>query len=452
MRRALHVSLLCAAALICFWTTVEFWTPRVAFAHGAARVSSIAVAATTIVQQARGSRTPASAPLAPAAAFEVQEAWRANTGGAIPALPALSVAAVAAELSRVKAKVASSRCAEWKCDNWSGRMNCTAALPSLVATQAAYRGSIPSVPAQYCGRTLVGAWQFEANSMLDLFIYWLFFRHRGAAAGGTFVEFGGQNGIFASNSRVFERHLGWHGMLIEPVCFTEMKARRPSALAVRGAVCDEPGGILLPGASVWCKRQADVRMVASHTGGKIRTPCVNIRTLADAHFREGVDFMSIDMEGAEMTALRQLFPRGSDADNVGASASAASAGAGAPLLPAPIAVLLVEWRKEDGTTRAEFMEKRGYSSLRIGGDELFWREDLVRAAHTRAHVVAETGQPRTLADHRFHIGRPIGATLAELVAKSQHTHYVKLLGIPRLEMKLCAPRKDSTSLTKLWNT
>ena len=142
----------------------------------------------------------------------------------------------------------------------------------------------------------------------------------------------------------------------------------------------------------------------------------NVRTLTDAHFPEGVDFMSIDMEGAEMTALRQLFPPGSTRASVGAFASAS---ADAPLHPAPVAVLLVEWRAVDKTKRTDFMAELGYSSLRIQGDELFWREDLVRAAHVRAHVVEETGKARTLADHRYRIGRPEGASLAELIQKAQ---------------------------------
>ena len=141
------------------------------------------------------------------------------------------------------------RCVDWHCDGWPGRINCTTdkGLARFFATdKAAIKATLapnhfrvpntkyicPQMP-----QMLAGDWEFDANNRLDLIVYWLFFKDIGAGhVGRRFVEFRGQNGVYASNTRFFERFLGWGGMLIEPVCYPTMIRYRPQTKNVHGAV------------------------------------------------------------------------------------------------------------------------------------------------------------------------------------------------------------------------
>ena len=254
-----------------------------------------------------------------------------------------------------------------------------AALPKLCLEERSAPLPVTHLTPDYlCSRTVVGDWEFDgssANGQIDLMIFWLFFRGKGRP--GTFMEFGAQNGVFASNTRFFERFLGWTGVLVEPVCHPLLAKYRPNSNNVHGAICNEKS-ILLPGPKLWCKEYNselarggatwETNVVTDDKGVQhqsMDTPCHNLRQLVDENFPSGLDFMSVDMEGAEMTALEQL--------------NFTNALNGEPI--PRIAVLLVEVLPEDGTSRRDLMARVGYENVfvggRRGGDELFWHPKLV---------------------------------------------------------------------------
>jgi FkbM family methyltransferase len=132
---------------------------------------------------------------------------------------------------------------------------------------------------------------------------------------GCCVEIGGNDGVLNSNSLHFEL-LGWKTIVIEPIpaLCTAIRARRPGAVVIECAASDRQGScdfhiaIGVDGMSSMeddaCHRE-DIRS----EGGRIETITVPMRTLDDVLAGEAVtaiDFMTIDVEGAEMRVLAGL--------------------------------------------------------------------------------------------------------------------------------------------------
>lgn len=139
---------------------------------------------------------------------------------------------------------------------------------------------------------------------------------------GTFVEFGALDGVLHSNSLYFEQELGWLGLLIEanPDAFEQMtqSGRRCHMLhaAIYDQVC-EAEFEKIDGANFgWSGIVHDFDMghwgrihhcVRAEERRQIMVPCI---PLADALLPFGartIDYMSIDVEGAEM-AILSVFP------------------------------------------------------------------------------------------------------------------------------------------------
>ena len=64
----------------------------------------------------------------------------------------------------------------------------------------------------------------------DLYVYETFFKN--SAAKGCFVEIGAYDGVTLSNTLLFERHLGWSGLCIEPLpsAFEKLRTNRSRGL------------------------------------------------------------------------------------------------------------------------------------------------------------------------------------------------------------------------------
>ena len=131
--------------------------------------------------------------------------------------------------------------------------------------------------------------------------------------GGTFLEIGANNG-FASNTRYLEHCLGWRGVLVEghPANFRDLVATRPGSLSLGTAVCAQHGtarfsrrggptsGIVGEMSRSFQKRW---RHSASDT---IDVPCGPLRDWLALLRLERVDYVSLDVEGAELLALSTL--------------------------------------------------------------------------------------------------------------------------------------------------
>mmetsp|Transcript_22308 Transcript_22308/g.62239 ORF Transcript_22308/g.62239 Transcript_22308/m.62239 type:complete len:310 (-) Transcript_22308:98-1027(-) len=139
--------------------------------------------------------------------------------------------------------------------------------------------------------------------------------------GGTYIEMGGLDGQTLSNTYVFNKGLGWNGVLVEadPISYANLKKNRPNEIAaIHAGVClqerdlhwvqvdiNPPVSGFLEFAAKdfmekwWPQRFIDNAMVVK---------CRRLDTLLHKavgksfHF----DFFSLDVEGAELLALQSL--------------------------------------------------------------------------------------------------------------------------------------------------
>jgi len=132
--------------------------------------------------------------------------------------------------------------------------------------------------------------------------------------GGTFLEIGGANGLEQSNTWIFEVCLGWKGILVEahPRFFAQLRRNRPATLNMQFAACARDAGLW---ANFSAQRWTGARVITADdqpTDGhrqSIQTVSVQCGQLGDHLARlqvERLDFVSVDVEGSELTVLQSL--------------------------------------------------------------------------------------------------------------------------------------------------
>jgi FkbM family methyltransferase len=133
---------------------------------------------------------------------------------------------------------------------------------------------------------------------------------------GRFVEFGGADGVTHSNTLLLEKDYEWRGMIMEPTssAFKELTLNRSSCALVHAAVSTESRGhvqMVLSGqiSSIvgfhGNDGHAQKRIDAFDNGSVETVPVVDLSLLLQSHFDEGdIDYMSIDVEGAELAILK----------------------------------------------------------------------------------------------------------------------------------------------------
>lgn len=151
------------------------------------------------------------------------------------------------------------------------------------------------------------------------FLLWNFF---GRKPTGFFLEVGAFDGIFLSPSYWFERN-GWRGICVEPHpdYFPLCRKNRSESLCVHAACVGnedvkrielfaEPSGLFsVLGESneeIMKQRFVDAWGKNLHGVHKVEVPALTINGLLGHHLPEGVkiDFVSIDVEGAEVEVLK----------------------------------------------------------------------------------------------------------------------------------------------------
>lgn len=141
---------------------------------------------------------------------------------------------------------------------------------------------------------------------------------------GTFVEFGALDGILHSSSLYFERELGWTGLLIEanPDAYDKLFVNRRgrSAYLMNCAVYDGFGNIEFEridgGLYGWSgireaiepRHWARITELIPPAGREtIEVPCLPLDYVLERAKLKDIDYMSIDVEGAEQKIL-SVFP------------------------------------------------------------------------------------------------------------------------------------------------
>ena len=153
-------------------------------------------------------------------------------------------------------------------------------------------------------------------------VYNAFFAQRAVTAPrGIFVEAGGfDGGIAGSNSYLFERYLGWEGLMVEAnqLNFARLLRARPGVARAETALCPMAGNLSFAGGGC-CAGVAG--KPAPHTGAGLRdgkwsdshsrprskneymVRCTPLGALLRALRVPRIDFLSLDVESAEYAVL-----------------------------------------------------------------------------------------------------------------------------------------------------
>lgn len=164
-----------------------------------------------------------------------------------------------------------------------------------------------------CERMAGGRNQFFSQAGQDAYLDERVFKGK---EGGTFVEVGGYDGITGSNCLFFELMRGWNGLLIEPSPLYHGKAARfRRCTCLRLAVAESAGeaefleiqegmkqmsGLVSSyDQGLLARVQADPR----HQAKKIQVKTRPLAQILDSHHLREIDFVSLDVEGAEKAIL-----------------------------------------------------------------------------------------------------------------------------------------------------
>jgi len=147
--------------------------------------------------------------------------------------------------------------------------------------------------------------RMHAQNYQDVFALWAL----GSPRGGTFVEFGADDGVTGSNTLLLESEFGWQGLLLEPNrgCHAALAANRGCRVDHR-AVSRVGGRRLefLESTSRQLSRLAtdDAGALGDAVAGRYEVTTVTLdEALREHGIGRGFDFLSIDVEGAELDVL-----------------------------------------------------------------------------------------------------------------------------------------------------
>lgn len=143
--------------------------------------------------------------------------------------------------------------------------------------------------------------------------------------GGRFLDIGAHDGIHTSNTATLELEYGWSGICIEanPILSTKLKQNRPGSVVVNCAAWSENGyveleipknnlqgiqGDLLSRISTLENNENYFPGHFASDTEKIMIPSRNINDLVEEYFEFPcvIDFMSLDIEGAEIEVLQSM--------------------------------------------------------------------------------------------------------------------------------------------------
>lgn len=136
---------------------------------------------------------------------------------------------------------------------------------------------------------------------------------------GFFVDVGAYDGVEGSNSFFFEKALGWSGLCIEasPRIYEKLAGNR-SCDCVHAAIADEDAPLeFLEVASGYVQMggltrtyhpelMAVVEGDARFEGARIQVPGRRLDSLLEERGIEQVDYLSVDVEGAELAVLKDF--------------------------------------------------------------------------------------------------------------------------------------------------
>ena len=139
--------------------------------------------------------------------------------------------------------------------------------------------------------------------------YWVFGEVFNEKKGGFFVDIGAHDGIDLSNTYLLEKRYNWSGLCIEanPLTFKQLQANRKATCLnicldqYEGEVLFKLNGVM--GGIV--DQGMDNELTSSESAVTLKTKTLN-SVLADASAPNVIDYLSMDIEGAEERVLRDF--------------------------------------------------------------------------------------------------------------------------------------------------
>ena len=141
---------------------------------------------------------------------------------------------------------------------------------------------------------------------------------------GFFIEAGANDGVTYSNTLYYEKYKQWTGILIEPIpeLAEKCKVNRPGCIVEQVALV--PSSFEDPQIEMWyCNHMSVVKgamkseveqMSHIEKGAEIqnvntyelKVPTKNLSAILDKYSIQNIDFLSLDVEGSELSALRGI--------------------------------------------------------------------------------------------------------------------------------------------------
>jgi FkbM family methyltransferase len=132
---------------------------------------------------------------------------------------------------------------------------------------------------------------------------------------GYFIEVGANDGFELSNTLYLEQHFGWTGVLVEAnPRYLDSLSRRERSIVVNKAISDQAGEAEFVDGGVY--GGLSTKLDGTHTrrtegAGRIRVQCITIDDFFGlVNPPEVIDFLSIDVEGADLQILRGFVSSG----------------------------------------------------------------------------------------------------------------------------------------------
>jgi FkbM family methyltransferase len=193
--------------------------------------------------------------------------------------------------------------------------------------------------------------------------------------GGIFIGFGAHDGITFSNTYFLEKELGWSGIAIEPIphVFEELKKNRNCQL-INACISATPGkakfyqisgyGEMLSGLydEYDSKHLQRIEREIKNNGGSYEiqdVDCYSLNQILRDYNISHIDYLNMDIEGAEMSILKTI-----DFDAF------------------DISVIGCENNYKD-FHMPQFMESHGYALHSILGDEFYIKTSLIPSIKLR---------------------------------------------------------------------
>ena len=187
----------------------------------------------------------------------------------------------------------------------------TAALALAVSLQGSPPSHLPSAPVAQMGtaprRDILASEKARYSHQKEELVIRDFFQDRRA---GFFLDVGCGHPINDSNTYYLEKHLGWSGIAVDglPEMARRWKRFRPASRFFNYIVTDHADTV----ETFYRAELSDVSSIREpsktpgHTGvssEKIRVPTTTLTKLLERNNVARIDFLSLDIEGAELLAL-----------------------------------------------------------------------------------------------------------------------------------------------------